>query len=73
MAGVYRPRRPERTVLYRVLFHHFERFVAEYERFEKAYGYFRPIIKDVVEKYLDCGNPRCQDQIRSRTGGEVHD
>jgi len=38
MAGVYRPRRPERTVLYRVLFHHFERFVAEYERFEKAYG-----------------------------------
>ena len=58
MAGVYRPRRPERTVLYRVLFHHFERFVAEYERFEKAYGYFRPIIKDVVEKYLDCGNPR---------------
>jgi len=47
MAGVYRPRYPERTVLYRVLFHHFERFVAEdEERFEKAYGYFRPIIKD---------------------------
>jgi hypothetical protein len=38
-----------------MLFHHFERFVAEYEeRFEKAYGYFRPIIKDVVEKYFDC-------------------
>jgi len=35
MAGVYRPRHPERTVLYRVLFHHFERFLAEYEcRFE---------------------------------------
>ena len=60
MAGVYRPRHPERTVLYRVLFHHFERFVAEYEsRFERNYGYFRPIVKDVVEKYLDCGNPRC--------------
>jgi len=58
MAGVYRPRHPERTILYRVLFHHFERFVAEYERFEKAYGYFRPIVKDVVEKYFDCGNPR---------------
>jgi hypothetical protein len=40
MAGFYRPRHPERTVLYRVLFHHFERFVAEYEaRFEKEYGY----------------------------------
>jgi len=29
MAGVYRPRNPERTVLYRVLFHHFERFLAD--------------------------------------------
>ena len=60
MAGVYRPRHPERTVLYRVLFHHFERFLAEYEvRFERECGFFRPIVKDVVERYLDCGNPRC--------------
>jgi ribosomal protein S27E len=60
MAGVYRPRHPERTVLYRVLFHYFERFMAEYEeRFEREYGFFRPIIKEVVERYLDCGNPRC--------------
>jgi hypothetical protein len=22
-------------------------------------GFFRPIVKEVVEKYLDCGNPRC--------------
>ena len=29
MAEVYRPRHPERTVLYRVLSHHFEQFVAE--------------------------------------------
>jgi hypothetical protein len=36
-------------VLYRVLFHHFERFLAEYEgRFEKEYGYFRPIVLGVV-------------------------
>ena len=27
-------------------------------RFEGEFGYFRPIIKDVVERYLDCGNPR---------------
>ena len=60
MAGVYRPQHPERTVLYRVLFHYFDRFLTEYEsRFEREYGYFRPIIKDVVERYLDCGNPRC--------------
>ena len=30
MAGFYRPRHPERTVLYRVLFHHFDRFLIEY-------------------------------------------
>jgi ribosomal protein S27E len=60
MAGVYRPRHPERTVLYRVLFHYFDRFLSEYEgRFEREYGFFRPIIKEVVERYLDCGNPRC--------------
>jgi hypothetical protein len=35
IAGVYRPRHPERTVLYRALFHHFDRFLTEYEsRFE---------------------------------------
>jgi ribosomal protein S27E len=60
MAGVYRPRHPERTDLYRVLFHYFDRFLVEYEsRFEKEYGFFRSIIKEVVERYLDCGNPRC--------------
>jgi hypothetical protein len=59
VSGIYRPRHPERTVLYRVL-HHFERFLAEYEsRFERDYGYFRPIAKEVVERYLDCGNPHC--------------
>jgi ribosomal protein S27E len=43
-----------------VFFYYFERFLREYEnRFEKQYGYFRPVIQDVVEKYLDCGNPMC--------------
>jgi len=28
MTGVYRPRHPERAVLYRVFLHHFERFLA---------------------------------------------
>ena len=60
MPGVYRPRHPERTVLYRVLFHYFDRFLTEYEhRFQKEYGFFRPIVKEVVERYLDCGNARC--------------
>jgi len=53
MAEVYRPRHPERIVLYRVLFHYFERFVAEYEsHFEKEYGFLRPIIKEVVDRSI---------------------
>jgi len=60
MAGLYRQRHPERSVFYRVFFYYFERFLSEYEdRFDKEYGYFRLVIKDVVEKYLDCGNPMC--------------
>jgi len=53
-----------------VLFHNFDWFLSEYEiRFEKEYrlcsthcfyeyGYFRPIVQEVVGRYLDCGNPR---------------
>jgi hypothetical protein len=60
MAGIYQQRHPENTVFYRVFFYYFEQFLREYEdRFEKEYGYFRPVIQDVVEKYLDCGNPMC--------------
>ncbi len=72
MAAVYRPRHPERTVLYRVLFHYFEQFLQEYKsRFEKEHGFLRPIIKEVVERYLDCGNPRCGfGRIRCPSCGE---
>jgi hypothetical protein len=60
MAEIYRQHHPEHTVFYRVLFYYFERFLREYEnRFEREYGYFCPVIQDVVEKYLDCGNPMC--------------
>ena len=58
---MYRPRHPERTVLYRVLFHYFDRFLAEYEgRFEKEYGYFRPIIKEVVKGDFNYGKIECR-------------
>jgi hypothetical protein len=61
MAGIYRQRHPEHSVFYWVFFHCFEQFLREYEdRFEKEYGYFRPVIQEVVKKYLDCGNPMCR-------------
>ena len=53
---VYRRRRPERTVAYRALADHFERFVQVYEeRFEPAFGYLRDVVKKAVYRYLDCG------------------
>jgi len=43
-----------------VLFHYFDQFLAEYEsRFDKEQSFIRPIIKEVVERYLDWGNPKC--------------
>jgi len=58
MGRVYYQHHPERTVLYRVLFYYFDRFLHEYEnRFEKHFGYLRSIIQEVAEKYLECGNP----------------
>jgi hypothetical protein len=54
--GIYRPRHPELTVLYCVLFYYFEPFVTEYERrFQQEHGYFRPtvqFIKDRVPSWI---------------------
>ncbi len=53
-AGVDLFRHPERTVLSWVLFHYFGEFLREYEsRFEREYGFLRPLIQDVVDKHLD--------------------
>jgi len=55
-AQVYRPRRPERTVLYRALSHHFEHFLHVYEdRFRHTHGYLRGCVEPAVHRYLDCG------------------
>lgn len=56
-AGIYRPRRPQSSPLYRLLQDHFEELAGAYEeRFEHLYGPWRPVVREVVEKYLDCGN-----------------
>ena len=53
---VYRARRPERTVLYRALAHHFERFLLVYEeRFQDTHGYLRRCVEPAVWRFLDCG------------------
>ncbi len=55
-AGPYRPRHPERTVLYRVLAQHFERFVQVYdERLAPTHGPLANGAQEAVYRYLDCG------------------
>jgi hypothetical protein len=42
-----------------VLFHYFDQFLAEYEsRFIREYGFLRPIVREVVERYLGGGNQK---------------
>ena len=54
---VYRARKPQASPLWQCLSRHFDAFLAAYEaRFQPRYGYLRPIIPEVVDKFLDCGD-----------------
>jgi hypothetical protein len=54
---VYRARRPRETPLWRCMHDHFDRFIQDYtERHQPKLGFLRPVIPEVVEKFLDCGN-----------------
>ena len=53
---IYRQRRPEASPYYQCVADHFEHFEMVYEdRFERRFGFFRPYVKRVVYRYLDCG------------------
>lgn len=55
--GVYKPRYPKTSKFYRILSRHLDEFLSVYpEWFQQQYGYLRPIIPEVVNKYLACGN-----------------
>jgi len=55
--AVYHPRKPTDSPLYRLLLNHFDSFEQIYdERFSHDYGFYRPVISDVVRAYLKCGD-----------------
>ena len=55
-AGVYKPRRPHASPLFRLVSDHFGAFHDAYEdRFAATYGDWRPVNREVAEKFLDCG------------------
>ena len=47
---VYRPRRPRESPLWQCLCAHFYDFVQAYpEKYEKKYGFLKPVVEDVEE------------------------
>jgi len=53
----YHPRNPESSPLWNLFNTHYESFEQKYEeQFEKHYGFFRPVIGEVVRDYLKCGD-----------------
>jgi hypothetical protein len=71
--GVYRPRRPRASPLYRLLDEHFRTFTTVYdERFAPRFGPWRRVVDEVVEKFLACGILE-HGFARVRCGGCAHD
>lgn len=56
---VYRPRKPKASPLYQSIADHFSEFESVYgERYQKRYGVLRDVVREVVYKYLGCGDLR---------------
>ncbi|MBX9856620.1 MAG: transposase [Gemmatimonadaceae bacterium] len=54
--GVYRPRRPQASPLFRLVSDHLQRLQTVYdERFARKYGPWRPVVGQVTDKFLACG------------------
>ena len=66
---IYQPRNPQNSAYYRCVEDNFETFEQVYEdRFERQYGFFRPNVRKIIYRYLDCGilhngfaRVRCED------------
>lgn len=54
---VYRARNPKKSPLWQCANRHYDQFEEAYpEQYQPRYGRLRPIIPEVVHKFLDCGN-----------------
>ncbi len=55
--SAYHSRNPRSSQYYCCFEDYFEVFEQVYEdRFERRYGFFRPYVKQVIYRYLDCGD-----------------
>lgn len=57
--AIYQPRKPKLSPLYQSIVGHFAEFESVYEeRYQKSYGVLRDVVREVVYKYLGCGDLR---------------
>ncbi len=57
---VYKPRNPRASDYFRCTEAHYEELeMAWDDRYERRYGFWRPYVKDVILRYLDCGDLHC--------------
>ena len=55
----YQPRSPRNTAFHRLVEDNFEELELIWDsKYQKMYGYWRPHVLDVMQKYLDCGDPQ---------------
>ena len=53
----YKPRNPEASPFFRIVRERFDDFEKIYpERYEKKYGFWRPVIRSSIDKFLKCGD-----------------
>ena len=54
--GVYRPRRPQASPLFRLVSDHLQRLRTVYDdRVAREYGPWRPVVAQVADKFRACG------------------
>ena len=53
----YRPQDHEASPFFKVVRGHFQEFEKVYqERYQERYGYWRPVIRSSIDKFLKCGD-----------------
>ena len=55
----YRPRDHEASPFFKVVREHFDEFEKVYpQKYQERYGYWRPVIRSAIDKFLKCGDPK---------------
>ena len=57
---VYQPRNPRASDYFKCTQAHFEQLEMLWDdRYQQRYGFWRPYVMDVINRYLDCGDLHC--------------